>query len=89
MGRGRTVVIKVEQNRKQNREWESNKHITHTDIPEMHKPPSINRRKECLTRRQRRQIHTPHLTYMHKARKKYNRQRRAIIGDEYANVVLE
>lgn len=87
--RGDTVVIKVKENSKQNGERNSNKDIRDTNIPKMHKPPPIRRREKRPTRRQRTKLNIPHSPNMHESSKEDHSQRRAIILDEDANVVLE
>ena len=92
IGRGRqvlTVMIEPEQDRQENGKRHRQEYITDTHIPKMDQPTTIRRGKECLTRRQSLNDHIPHMSNMNESGKENNRQRRAIILDEFPHMALE
>lgn len=82
-------MVEVKQNGEQDSKGNSNKHIPDPDVPEMHKPVPVGRWGEGLARRQGLEVHIPHAPNVHEAREEDDRQRRPVILDEHADVVLE
>jgi hypothetical protein len=82
-------VVKVEENGKEDGEWDCNEYISYLDIPEMDKPSSVCSGEERFTCRQRAQIDLSHFPDVNKSCEEYHGERGAIVFDENSDIVLK
>lgn len=82
-------MVEPEEDRKQYRKRDGQKHILDGDFPEMDEPAPVLSREEGGARRQALQVHALHPPHVDEPREEDDRQRRAVVLEEDAHVVME
>lgn len=82
-------MVKIKQDREQDREGDGNKHVPERDLPEINKPAPVSGRGERRIRRQLLELDGLHAAEVHEAREEDNRQRGTVVLQKHPHGVAE
>lgn len=84
-----TVVVEIEQDRKQNRKRYRNEDIANAYLPKVNEPATVRCWKERFADRQLFQLDATHLADVNEASEEYHGKRCGIVFNELANDPVE